>query len=54
MKNVSMVVGLIQGEGYGAFTADGKILLSILQKLAQSITKHFTVCGECMYPVLNE
>jgi len=29
-ENVQMVVGLIQGEGYGAFTADGKILLSNL------------------------
>jgi len=27
-EEVSMVVGLIQGEGYGAFTTDGKILLS--------------------------
>jgi len=29
-EEVSMVVGLIQGEGYGAFTTDGKILLSDL------------------------
>ena len=27
-EEVSMIVGLIQGEGYGAFTTDGKILLS--------------------------
>lgn len=36
-EEVSMVVGLIQGEGYGAFTGDGKILLS---DLAETSTEY--------------
>lgn len=36
-EEVSMVVGLIQGEGYGAFTTDGKILLS---DLAETSTEY--------------